>query len=84
MRRPCIRCLIAELPDEAALAEIIAQRIIRLPPEERVSEEERQRRLACCRLCGYLRHGTCARCGCYVEIRAARTRMSCPDVPGQW
>ena len=81
---PCVRCLIADLPDERALAEILAQRVAQLPAEERVTEAERQRRLACCRDCRHLNHGTCALCGCYVEIRAARARMNCPDVPGRW
>ena len=83
-RRPCVRCLIAELPDEAALAEILRERIAQLPPEERVPEEERQRRLDCCRACRHLNHGTCALCGCYVEIRAARARMGCAAVPEKW
>ena len=83
-RRPCLRCLIADLPDEKALAEIIRERIGQLPSEERVSEENRQRRLNQCRRCRHLNHGTCALCGCYVEIRAARQSMGCPDVPGKW
>ncbi len=83
-RRPCLHCLIADLPDEKALAEIIRERIAQLPPEEKVTEEERQQRLNLCRLCRHLNHGTCALCGCYVEIRAARKAMSCPDVPGEW
>ena len=83
-RRPCLRCLIEDLPDEKALAEILRERVAQLPPEERVPETERQRRLNSCRLCRSLNHGTCALCGCYVEIRAARKSMSCPDVPGKW
>ena len=83
-RRPCLRCLIADLPDEKALAGIIRERIEQLPPEKKVTEEERQQRLNCCRRCSRLNHGTCALCGCYVEIRAARKSMGCPDVPGKW
>ena len=81
---PCIRCLIADLPDEAQLAELIRQRIELLPPEERTTEEERQERLGRCRRCEHLNHGTCVLCGCYVEIRTARRRMGCPDVPERW
>jgi hypothetical protein len=83
-RRPCLRCLIADLPDEKALAGIIRERIAQLPLEEKVTEEERQRRLNLCRLCRHLNHGTCALCGCYVEIRSARKALGCPDVPGKW
>lgn len=83
-RRPCIRCLVADLPDGAALAEIIAERVDRIPPEERTPEQERERRLAQCRACEHLRRGTCGLCGCYAEIRSARRRMGCPDVPDRW
>lgn len=84
IRRPCLRCLTADLPEGAALAEIIASRIESLPPLERADEAVRQRRLSECRFCDHLRNGTCALCGCYVEIRAARIRQCCPDVPGRW
>ncbi len=84
IRRPCLRCLIADLPDGAALAEIIASRIESLPPQERAEEAVRLERLARCRRCDHLRSGTCALCGCYVEIRTARIRQTCPDVPRRW
>ncbi len=83
-RKPCIRCLLSELPDERALSEIIRERIAQMPESERATEAERQRRLSRCRACGKLNRGTCAACGCYVELRAARRRMSCPDVPDHW
>ena len=82
--KPCSRCLLSEIPDEAALAEAIRERILALPEEERAAETERRRRLGICKDCGELNRGTCGACGCYVELRAARIRQSCPDVPDRW
>ena len=83
MKRPC-RCLVGEMPDGAELAKIIRERIETIPEEERAAEEEYEFRLSQCRACGFLQRGTCARCGCYVEIRAARKRQRCPEVPPNW
>ena len=83
MIRPC-RCLIGEMPDEAELAEIIRERIELIPEDERTPEKEYAFRLSRCRDCGSLQRGTCALCGCYVEIRAARVAKDCPDVPSRW
>ena len=30
------------------------------------------------------RDGTCALCGCFVELRAQKKRAVCPHVPGKW
>jgi len=81
---PCVRCLLSELPDEKALAEILRERLSQIPSEERVPEEVRQRRLNVCRTCGHLNRGTCTACGCYVELRAARRARSCPEGPERW
>ena len=83
MKTPC-RCLVREMPGEAELAEIIRERISTIPEEERTPEKEYAFRLSRCRDCGSLQRGTCALCGCYVEIRAARAAKECPDVPSRW
>ena len=83
MKTPC-RCLIGEMPDETELAAIIRERIDTIPEEERVTEEEYMSRLSGCRTCRHLQHGTCMLCGCYIEIRAAKKRQSCPSVPPEW
>lgn len=83
MKRPC-RCLIGEMPDEAELAHIIRERISLIPEEERTPETEYAFRLSRCRDCAHLQRGTCTRCGCYVEIRAAWQSRRCPDIPGNW
>ena len=79
--RPC-RCLLADsAPDMAAL---VADYVDSLQPEERAEETLRSRRLAQCLSCCWLRSGTCALCGCYVEARSARRAQRCPDTPPRW
>lgn len=83
LTKPC-RCLLADLPDQAALAKSIQELIDLLPDTQRAGEDARQARLAACRRCPHLADGMCVLCGCYVELRAAKARMRCPDVPGRW
>ena len=72
------------MPSEAALMENIRDLIALLPEEQLASDELRALRLAHCRACDHLVNGTCALCGCFVELRAAKVRMRCPDVPPKW
>lgn len=46
--------------------------------EDRVSEVVYERRLAVCKECDRLNSGTCAACGCYVELRALSPMSRCP------
>ena len=80
----CRRCLLEDMPDQAALASNIRELISLLPDTLRAEESQRQSRLAVCRSCDHLIDGMCALCGCYVELRAAKRKMTCPDVPGRW
>ncbi len=80
----CKRCLLEELLEEQSLYEVIRQRIALLTDEERTGETEYRRRLALCQGCAELSRGTCAQCGCYVEIRAAKRRMRCPHISPKW
>jgi len=80
----CRRCLLADMPDQAALARSVRELIDLLPDAQRAPEEIRQARLARCRACDHLLDGGCALCGCYVELRAAKRGMGCPDVPARW
>ena len=72
------------MPSEAALMENIRDLIALLPDEQRAGDELRAQRLSCCRECGHLADGTCALCGCFVELRAAKARMRCAHVPPKW
>ncbi len=83
-RPPCRRCLLEDLPEGSVLAANIRDLIAQLPPECRTPEEEEQKRLRTCRSCEHLTEGMCRLCGCYVELRAARVRQGCPDLPDRW
>ena len=74
----CRKCLIADFPRGAELRKILEERLEQIPPEEKVSDEEYRARLRECRRCDQLHEGTCAACGCYVELRAARKAKHCP------
>lgn len=80
-RKPC-RCLLGESFPE--MQRSIAEYVSLLPEEQKAAPEVYAARLAVCRQCEHLRDGTCALCGCYVEARAAKKNMNCPDVPGRW
>ena len=82
--KPCIRCLLQDMPDEAALAKNMQELIALLPEDKRADEAVRIQRLAVCKACDHLNRGMCALCGCYVELRTAKRHMRCPDVPARW
>ena len=46
--------------------------------EDRACEEIYESRLNICKECDDLVAGTCLKCGCYVELRAAVMRNKCP------
>ena len=76
-KRPCRKCLLAELDNKKLLVQI-REAVERLDARDRVSDKEYENRLGVCRACDYLNEGTCNACGCYVEIRAAAKTGSCP------
>ena len=84
MKPFCRRCLLEDMPSEAALMENIRDLIALLPEEQRAGDGLRAQRLSNCRKCDHLANGTCALCGCFVELRAAKVRMRCPHVPPKW
>ena len=49
-----------------------------LPAQSRTSAGEYEKRLLVCGKCDDLINGTCMVCGCYVEMRAAKSVYDCP------
>ena len=82
--KPCLRCLLADMPDAAALAKSLRELIDLIPEGDRTPPDQERQRLNACRACEHLNRGTCSLCGCYVEHRAAKVRSDCPDVPSRW
>ena len=72
------------MPGEGELHALIRERIEAMPEEQRAAEETQAARLSACKACDRLMSGTCALCGCYVELRAAKKLQSCPHVPPKW
>ena len=81
--KPCRRCLSGDIGDKA-LSQAIAERIAVIPEEQHADKSTYKMRLDICRACDSLNSGTCAKCGCYAEIRAARKNAYCPDSERKW
>lgn len=84
MSRPfCKRCFFEEL-DPKGIYKEISELIAALPEEKRTDETEYRRRLEICGRCDSLGEGTCGKCGCFVELRAAKKDMHCPSEEHFW
>ncbi len=81
--KPCTRCLL-EASGEKDLAKLVKERISLIPEEEKTDDALYRQRLKACLDCGELYGGVCAKCGCYVELRAARKHGYCPNVNSKW
>lgn len=76
----CRKCLLNQ--DSGALYQSIQELIAALPPEEKADPAEYRRRLAVCEGCEKLQNGMCLSCGCFVQVRGAKKKESCPW--GKW
>ena len=76
-KRICRRCLLYESGMQQALDDIKI-RISKMKPEEKAEDAEYSRRLEICVKCDFLEGGTCLKCGCYPEFRAAFLKNRCP------
>lgn len=75
--RQCRRCLLLQSGKDDVLADI-KSRIAAIPPKDRTPEDLYGARLERCAGCDHLVSGTCLKCGCYPEFRAAFIRNGCP------
>ena len=76
--RECKKCLLLQSGDEDN-HKLVQQYIAKIKPEEKCDYETYEKRLEICRNCDNLISGTCIKCGCYVEFRAAFKMKHCPD-----
>lgn len=79
----CKKCFFQDIDPKGIYSEI-KDMINALPEEKRTDEDEYRRRLEICGTCKYLGEGTCGKCGCFVELRAAKKHMSCPHEKHYW
>ena len=84
MSRPfCRKCLLEDIDPEGIYREI-REMAAALPEEKRTEESEYRRRLDICSRCECLGEGICGVCGCFVELRAAKSNMGCPHENHFW
>lgn len=76
--RACKRCLVSEL-DEREAYENMFTYIAQLDEEIKAEPSLYERRLQTCKACSSLQNGVCRVCGCFVEMRAAVTKNTCPS-----
>ncbi|MBQ3140565.1 MAG: hypothetical protein IJC25_01220 [Clostridia bacterium] len=82
-RIPCRRCLLSEY-DPQAYHETVEQYVRSLSDELRADPAVYTQRLAACRACDCLLDGMCRKCGCFVEVRAAKKALGCPHEQPRW
>ncbi len=75
--RVCRRCLLLESGKDGIMLDI-RRRIEKLSEKEKASPDVYSSRLGECKKCGFLADGTCLKCGCYPEFRAAFIKQKCP------
>ena len=76
--------LTADMADENDYYASVVRYRATMPRRVRTPDAEYTARLEHCRTCPSLNAGTCMQCGCYVEMRAARTDMHCPLDNAPW
>ncbi len=81
--KQCRRCLLSETNAEELLKSV-RELIDGLGHDERADEATYQARLKLCMSCDSLVSGTCQKCGCFVELRAAKRTQYCPSEDKRW
>ena len=76
----CKKCLLREMAEQDQ--KMIQKYKDAIHKQDRVSEKQYEIRLSACKECEKLNAGTCAACGCYVELRALVLQGKCPY--GKW
>ena len=80
----CRKCMLEDMENGTDIAALLQQLAGSIPMKERSDKQEINRRLDICRQCDHLYSGTCALCGCFVQLRASKKRSTCPDIPDRW
>ncbi len=83
VKKPCFRCLLQESSQKEALEQVRGILAL-MPQEEKAPEELYQKRLQICKSCDALMEGQCRKCGCFVELRAAKKDARCPGEKHLW
>ncbi len=81
--KPCTRCLLEEA-GKGDIYAMVQRCIAKLPENQRTAPQEYERRLKLCGECEHISGGTCLKCGCYVQLRAAKAEAHCPLKKRAW
>lgn len=73
----CLRCLLREA-NKGDMLKTIKEHIKKIAPKDKSDYDEYLRRLGICKACEWLSEGTCLKCGCYPEFKAAFLKQKCP------
>lgn len=76
-KRICRKCLTADMDQEEYFVNLHTY-IANLDADIKVDSQKYNERLAVCKNCDLLADGMCRACGCFVELRAAIGKNSCP------
>ena len=83
----CRKCLLREMMENGALEEsyrTLYERIELMETDLKCEDAVYEARLSQCKQCDNLLEGMCRLCGCFVELRAAVRKNSCPATPKRW
>ncbi len=83
MKPICRKCLLSEIDKDKVYSNVY-ELIDLLPPDKKADDNEYKRRLEICKSCDELADGMCAKCGCFVELRAAKKAQYCPHEIKKW
>lgn len=78
-RRICKRCLTRDMIGQEEYFKSLQEYIANIDPDLKADEALYEKRLAVCTGCELLLEGMCRTCGCYVELRAAMKKNTCPN-----
>lgn len=76
--RVCKRCLTKDMVDKAEYFQSMYDYISNLDETIKTNQPLYEKRLMICKNCDLLADGMCKACGCFVEMRAAIRKNSCP------
>jgi len=77
--RVCRKCLTRDMIGQEEYFANLQEYIRNLDVDIKAEESLYESRLEVCKSCDLLFQGMCRTCGCYVELRAAVTKNSCPN-----
>ncbi len=81
--RICKRCLLKDI-DRDEYFRTVYEYIENLPAEQKADPLLYESRLSICRQCDHLVNGMCDLCGCFVEVRAAKSLQYCAESKDKW